>query len=59
MDIGKGLERLAELGVLIVLGSIIATLCLMAITLGFLVMAGHAVRWLFGADEPGRDESED
>jgi hypothetical protein len=59
MDIGKGLERLAELGVLIVLGSIVATICLAGLAMCLIVLGGHAIRRLRGDGDPGPDEPED
>jgi hypothetical protein len=44
MDVGKGLEHLAVMGALIVLGSVVATLCLVALTLCLISLGGRAVR---------------
>ncbi|SHL92092.1 hypothetical protein [Actinacidiphila paucisporea] len=45
MDIAKGLEYLAFWFALIVLGSIVATMCLVALALALIAAASRAVRW--------------
>jgi len=52
MDIGKGLEHLATMGALIVLGSVLGTLFLM---IGVFALGDYALRRLRRADAPGRD----
>lgn len=46
MDIGEGLKYLAGMLALIVLGSVVATLCLVALALCLVALAGRAVRGL-------------
>lgn len=60
MDIGEGLKHLALMFVLIVLGSVVATVCLVGLVLVLIMCIIRAVRWQrrpVSSREPGRPDS--
>lgn len=53
MDIGKGLEHLAAMFALIVLGSVVATLCLVALALCLIALGARLLRRMRRPGPPG------
>lgn len=53
VDIGKGLEHLAAMFALIVLGSVVATLCLVALALCLIALGARLLRRMRRPGPPG------